>query len=138
MSAATAPIDRVAEALKLTPSNPGIIERHFTDVHWERLPFPADRRPRAFVFGHCTILVGREPVPNNGGLRWHLSIAHPFRLPTWSEIKQARAELLPVDLHFCQPMPPAKYWINAHEYCLHLWEIKDPDLTAQWEAEVQL
>ncbi len=139
MSATAAP-DLVTTALSeaAAASRDGrIVEQHFSEAQWARAPFPKAFRPRAYTYGNCTIFVGREPMPAPyEEVRWHLSIAHPWRLPCWDEIKHVRAELLPADVHFCQPMPQAKYWINVHQYCLHLWEICDPALTAQWESEV--
>src|SRR5215475_3327887 len=44
---------------------------------------------RAYRVGPCSVLVTREY-----GL-WHLSIAHPSRLPTWLEITTARYALVP-------------------------------------------
>lgn len=64
------------------------------------------------------------------GGRWHMSISHPERLPTWDEIKEAREIALPPNVFFCLPFPPKEFWINIHDYCLHLWEIQD-----QWLVE---
>lgn len=80
------------------------------------------------TLGHCSIICAREGPE----LRWHLSIAHPFRLPTWDEINAARDACIPADVWLCQPMPPKEFWINAHERCLHLWQIKDRELIEQW------
>lgn len=132
---ATAAVDVVSRALADARVHDPIVEQHLTKAQWANTGFPPEFRPRVFTMANCSIFVGREPVPG-GDLRWHLSIAHPWRLPTWDEIKRARADLLPADVHFCQPMPPEKYWISVHNYCLHLWEIVDPSLTAQWELEV--
>lgn len=87
----------------------------------------ADRR------GKLTVMVD-SPFDGNDG-RFHLSIAHPSRLPTWAEVKDARVRFLPAELHFCVPFPPRRYWLNAHEFCLHLWETRDAWLTEQWEFE---
>lgn len=80
------------------------------------------------MLGRCQIIAQRE----GADLRWHLSISHPFRLPTWGEINAARDALIPADVWLCQPMPPRDYWINVHTHCLHLWQIKDRELIAQW------
>lgn len=76
--------------------------------------------------GKCRIICAIE------GGRWHLSISHPFRLPTWDEINAARDAIIPADVWLCQPMPPKEFWINLHSFCLHLWQIRDRDLIAQW------
>jgi len=85
---------------------------------------------KSFSFGPCSILVGQE---NEG--RWHMSIAHPSRLPTLEEMKEARKRTVPPEVFLCQPFPPRKYWFSLHDYCLHLWEIRDPSLIEQWKTE---
>jgi len=82
-------------------------------------------------FNHLSVIVGIE----NG--RWHLSIAHPKRLPTWDELKDARSLFTPKDVFFCVPFPPESLWINIHNYCLHIWEIKDETLIDQWTFDGQ-
>jgi hypothetical protein len=34
-------------------------------------------------------------------------------------------------------VPPRSWWINVHPHVLHLYEIKDMALTAQWRAEAR-
>lgn len=84
---------------------------------------------RAFGKGGCTAIVSIDEG------RWHLSIARRDRLPTWEELGDARDSLLPPDLFFCVPHPPRSYWINIHEYCLHLYEIRDNVLVRMWAEE---
>jgi len=92
----------------------------------ERKPnSPANQLPgmenvEAWQMGPVFILKGYE-----GDGRWHLSMSCEDRLPTWDEIKEARNRLLPPDIFLCLLFPPEKYWMNVHEYCLHLWEIRD-------------
>ena len=80
------------------------------------------------VLGRCTVIAQREGTE----LRWHLSISHPWRLPTWAEINAARDALIPPDVWLCQPMPPREFWINLDQHALHLWEVRDRELIAQW------
>lgn len=97
--------------------------------HWKN----GDINPnaKAYTNGHLAVIVSIDDPDE----RYHLSISHRRRMPTWDEIGQARRELLPPDLHFCIPHPPEKFWINVHPYCLHLWEIRDEKLTKAWEWE---
>lgn len=83
----------------------------------------------AYRMGKITCFVGQE------GGRWHMSVAHPKRLPKWEEIKYLRRKLLPEDAFFCLPWPPEEFWLNAHNYCLHLWEIRDRWLIEQMKFE---
>ncbi len=126
----------VLDRREASDPNASIVERFYTKAQWARTMFPPEYRPRVFDMGYCSIFVGREPA-SDGSLRWHLSIAHPFRLPTWDEVKRVRAALLPPDVHFAMPMPPEQYWLNVHNYCLHLWEVDDRPLTLSWEREAE-
>lgn len=67
--------------------------------------------------------------------RWHLSVAHAFRIPTWEELGAARDALLPPDVWLCVPHPPREHWANFHANTLHLVEVTDPGMIAQWRAE---
>lgn len=88
--------------------------------------------------GECGVFLSRDDIADarsqTRDFRWHLSIAHPTRLPSWDEIKTARS-IVDEKVHFCMPFPAAGYWLNVHEFCFHLWEIKDKELTEQWEYD---
>lgn len=80
--------------------------------------------------GHLTVLVGREPGPD--GPMWHLSISHrtnearprPGRYPEWDEIAEARYQFIPDEVTVAMLLPPRSEYVNLHETCFHLWEIK--------------
>ena len=100
------------------------------------LPF----KVRVYSLGKCRIFVGQEPCDFDQeppGVRWHLSISHPWRHPTWGEIGSARDHCIPSDVWLCMPHPPREFWLNIHEHCFHLWEIKDIQLIAQWRHDGQ-
>jgi hypothetical protein len=65
----------------------------------------------------CKILCGCESVG------WHMSISHPYRYPTWDEIKQVRYELMPKDLDIGMILPVEDDYINIHNFCFHLFEL---------------
>ncbi len=69
--------------------------------------------------------------------RWHMSVSHRDRVPTWGELGEARDALLPADLHFMVPHPPRRYWLNYDRRVLHLWEMRDREMAEQfvWEGE---
>jgi len=73
------------------------------------------------IFKHkkCNVIVSKD------GGRWHLSISHKKRLPTYDELKQARYRFTPDNIYMAQIFPPMKEFVNIHPYCLHLWEV-DP------------
>ncbi|HYG67160.1 MAG TPA: hypothetical protein VD838_05850 [Anaeromyxobacteraceae bacterium] len=77
-----------------------------------------------------------EPLElGRGERRWHLSISHPTRLPLWDEIRAVRDALLPADVVLCIPHPPRAWWLSLHPFCLHLWQVNDPQLEAQWRMD---
>lgn len=81
---------------------------------------------KAFFYGPCRVFVGREPLGPGGGLRWHLSISHPTRYPTWDEIKGARYKLMPKEITVAMMLPPPEQYVNVHENCFHLHEVEQP------------
>ena len=89
--------------------------------------------PKAFGCGELRALVGREPVAK-GDQRWHLSVSRPDTLPTWRDMVNAAHGLRP-GVVFVIGVPPRSWWMNVHPYTLHMWEVRDPHLTAQWKHE---
>jgi hypothetical protein len=82
----------------------------------------------------CNVIVGHEPaleaplgiwLPPGELLLWHLSVSHQHRYPTWDEIADVRYELVPDDVTMALLLPPPQEYINAHEFCFHLWQIDD-------------
>jgi len=80
--------------------------------------------------GECGVIVSREPLAGRH-YRWHLSISHPSRYPSWDEIKTAcygieklQGAMLAQILHPGDGTP----WVNLHENCFHLYEVDDPVL----------
>lgn len=57
--------------------------------------------------------------------KWHLSVAHPSRLPTYEELKRCRYKYTPDKKYMAQIFPPKKEFVNFHPYCLHLWEVAE-------------
>ena len=89
---------------------------------------------RAYRMGECTVFAGIEPIDFRTSFvvvrptarRWHLSIAHPRRYPTWDELAEAREQLLPNDLAFALMFPASwDEYVNTHPNCFHLWEVHD-------------
>lgn len=80
------------------------------------------RRPADDGYGYLTVLVALATRTGTDGPRWHLSISHPTRHPTWEEIKEARFRFMPGDITVAMLLPPEELWINEHEHCFHLWQ----------------
>jgi hypothetical protein len=77
---------------------------------------------------NLAIICGREPCGPAGAMRWHLSISHHHRNPTWEEIRDARYVLIPEDVMVAMFLPPRTEYVNAHRYCFHLYEIEAADM----------
>jgi hypothetical protein len=77
---------------------------------------------KAWMMGECSVFVSVDDD------RYHLSIAHPSRYPTWDEIKEARENLLPIGKWFSMLLPPPQHYVNFHRNCFHLWELRDKEL----------
>lgn len=80
-------------------------------------------------------LVSRDEI-EPGDLRWHISLRHEKRIPTWDELAACGHDLRP-GVCFCIGVPPRSWWMNLHENVLHLWELRDQPIMAQWRAESQ-
>jgi hypothetical protein len=101
---------------------------------WAKLPH-AGPEPRRYQHGELMALVAREPLRNSRP-RWHVSVSSPSRLPTWDELVGAAHALRP-GVPMAIAVPPRSWWINVHPYCLHLWELDDNALIAQWREEAR-
>jgi hypothetical protein len=100
---------------------------------------PETEPPTMYRKGQLTALVGREDLGD--GDRWHISIRYGDpdangRIPTWEELVAAAHELRP-GVPFAIGIPPRSWWINVHPHVLHLYEIHDDALVAQWRAEAR-
>lgn len=81
---------------------------------------------QAFQCHKLTAIIARETVAPDDQ-RWHLSISHPKRYPTWNEIFSARYDLLPLSITVAMFLPPPSQYVNVHPNCFHLWETTDGD-----------
>jgi hypothetical protein len=99
---------------------------------------PGQAAPRLFTRGELRAMLGREPC---GGApedppRWHLSISHPDRVPSWEEVRDACHELRP-GVTFSIGIPPRSMWLNEHDHVLHAWETVDEALFAEYRTNAR-
>jgi hypothetical protein len=81
----------------------------------------------------CNVILGYEPAKRAPEgiwlpfeeMLWHLSVSHQHRYPTWDEIADVRYELVPDEITMALLLPPPGEYVNAHEFCFHLWQIDD-------------
>jgi hypothetical protein len=73
-----------------------------------------------FKFRGCQVCISKD-----AGL-WHISISRKDRLPSYEELKDVRYQYLPDVPYMVQIFPSQEDFVNLHNYCLHLWEPKDP------------
>lgn len=77
---------------------------------------------RCYVLGECSVIVTKEYG------RWHLSIAHTRRYPTWDEIAEARYRILPPDITAALILPPKEHYVNLNKHCFQVVEVRDDGL----------
>lgn len=111
-----------------------ILPYHTRDRHgWERIETPVAVQADTFI--HRDRLLSAFRSRDNG--RWHLSVAHRDRIPTWFELGFARDCLVPADVWMVVPHPPRRFWVNVNPHVLHLWEVRDQPLQDIWRADGQ-
>jgi hypothetical protein len=97
-------------------------------LRWRELPPRADEPlinaansyVRQYTLGECTVLVTRESG------RWHLSIAHRLRYPTWDEVAEARYRAIPDDVWMALHLPPRGEYVDLHPNCFQLIQAAAP------------
>lgn len=90
--------------------------------------------PKAMRNGLLQAVVSRDELQGEEQARWHISLAHADRVPTWEELTACGHDLRP-GVPFAVGIPPKSWWINVHPNVLHLWELRDWPLIKQWKAE---
>jgi hypothetical protein len=69
------------------------------------------------------------------GRRWvHFSMSRPTRVPSWSELREAKDLFLGREVYAYQVLPPQTKYVNINPNVLHLWCCLDaepplPDFT---------
>jgi hypothetical protein len=66
--------------------------------------------------------------------RWHISLKAQGSVPSWRALTLTAHTLRP-GVNFVSAVPSEAHWINIHPHVLHLYQINDPGLEAQWRAE---
>jgi hypothetical protein len=79
---------------------------------------------KAFRSGGLAVIVSLDQP----GDRWHLSISHAHRYPTYEEIKEARYALIPDHVYMAQIFPPRGQFVNLHPNFFHLHEWRDNEI----------
>jgi len=113
------------------PGRPFRTDNAAAALHWAEMPPPdslgrelinsANSYLRVYRLGECRVIVTREYG------EWHLSISHPGRYPTWDEVAQARYKAIPKNIWMAMMLPPPEHYVNLHERCLHLVEVREPE-----------
>ncbi len=102
---------------------------------WQEQLGAAARPPTFYKRGLLSAALNREPL-GRGPERWHISVSHRDRVPTWEELVGAAHELRP-GVGFVVSIPPRSLWMNVHPHVLHLVETHDPYLQAQWREDAR-
>lgn len=86
---------------------------------------------------HVTVLLSLDTISTPREVpdaRWHLSAAGSTRVLTWAELVEIAHRFRP-GIMFSIALPPRTMWLNLHEHCLHLWQMRDASLERQFAAE---
>lgn len=82
-----------------------------------RSPYPG---AEAWQYGECRVILSQEW--HRGALRWHMSISHPERYPTWDELRDARYTFTPSDVVMVMVLPQPEQYVNTHPNVFQLHE----------------
>lgn len=99
-----------------------------------------DGNPRMFTAKHegreFSVAMTRDDIGDQTpDFRWHISVAGRDRkVAPWKTMTAIAHQLRP-GVVFVIGVPPKSWWINIHPGALHLWELCDENLTAQWRSE---
>lgn len=109
-----APVSRGPDADRIE-----LAVRELPPSRWDQETFitPRNSYLRRYAIGECSVIVTREDG------KWHLSIAHRRRLPTWDEISVARYRVLPDAVTMGMILPPRSEYVNLHQFCFQLHEM---------------
>lgn len=67
---------------------------------------------------------GKEIFINSEDGAWHLSVSANHTLGYY-ELKEIRYKFMPNDMQVAQIFPPREEFINLHENCFHLYELRE-------------
>uniref|UniRef100_A0A6H1ZTI7 DUF7694 domain-containing protein n=1 Tax=viral metagenome TaxID=1070528 RepID=A0A6H1ZTI7_9ZZZZ len=68
-------------------------------------------------FDSCIVCISKDLG------KWHLSISHLSRYPTYDEIKSARYEFIEDSVTMAMFFPPKAEFVNLSKNCFHLYEL---------------
>jgi hypothetical protein len=100
---------------------------------WRKIPPPKKLALKVDAFSHPKRLLVAMRGMEAG--RWHLSVSHRDRVPSWEELGFARDALLPPDVWLMVVHPPRAFWLNLMPKVLHLWQFDDPVLIGMFTRE---
>lgn len=90
-----------------------------TPPGWYRVDLKVDGASYRHERSRVTAIVSCA-IEQDGREWWHLSIAHPTRLPSYQELKAAKEAFLG-DVLAIQIFAPRSEHVNIHPNALHLW-----------------
>jgi hypothetical protein len=109
---------------------------HNTLEVWRKRGHPEELPPpRCYRAGPLAAIISRDDLGEDR-LRWHISLAHESRIPTWEELVMAAHDLRP-GVPLVIGIPPRSWWVNVHPHVLHMTELRDQPLIDQWRFERQ-
>jgi hypothetical protein len=96
---------------------------------WSMAPVPSFLRgARAYdnVFGLRVLVTVEDRGPETGW--WlHVSVSRATKLPSWSDLREVKDLLIGRDRCALHLIPPEAFYVNVHNFTLHLWSRLDAD-----------
>jgi len=64
----------------------------------------------------------------HNGKRWiHVSLSRKNRIPDYDDMTRVKRDFIGEDKRAIMILPSKLYWVNIHQYCLHLFHCEDGD-----------
>jgi len=114
------------------PLQAGIDAGMITDAAW--YDARADTRRYSVIVSRDNLASPDVSLLATDEWRWHISVAGEDDVPRWRDLVAIAHELRP-GVPFAVGVPPRSWWMSVHPHCLHLWQIEDAALVAQWRHE---
>jgi len=77
-----------------------------------------------FTFNDYNVLFSIEQHLSGRWKHASLTMARA-ELPSWGDISMMKNDFFGRDAYAIQILPPSSEYVNAHKYCMHLWQYLD-------------
>lgn len=85
------------------------------------------KKTEVYLLDFATVIFSRE-LREDGKEQLHASISHPFRIPTFEEVKYMRYKLFPNNMKVAMIFPPKEEYVNLEPHTLHLFQMMEGEV----------